>query len=325
MKTKSKLKLLTLVVLVTAYGCKKDKEIESVNNPASGGTSQTSNMANFFTSNGVPIQSFSIDASTFELIEGNKGTKISIPSGSFLTQGGAPINSGNIQIELREIFSKKDMILSGIPTMANKLPLISGGEIFIKAMQNGSELKLASKNSVTVEMPTGVSPDYNMQEFYSSNISATDSTSGWSSADSTVISVVQDTTWSGGGTSWPTYYYFQIDSMNWINCDYFWYDSSPKTDVMANLDTMFNSTNCVVFLSVDGINSIASMYFQNNSNYITYNFPIGKAVTFIAIAEINGQYYSAFISSTLVNNHIENITMNPTTLSQINSDLAGLP
>jgi hypothetical protein len=226
--------------------------------------------------------------------------------------------TGNITIELKEIFSKKDMILTGILPMSKYKPLVSGGEIYINATQNGQTLRLLPNKIIYATVPAGVNPSYQMQEFYSESNSLFDTT-GWTTNNNN-ISVVQDS--SGGSTFFN--YYFQIDSMQWINCDYFWYNTSPKTAVGVSLPSQFNSTNCLVFMSVDGQNSLGRL-FDFGGGFLTAEWPIGTVVTFIAIAEINGQYYSSFQGGTLVDNHVETISMNATTLTAIRTQLAGLP
>jgi hypothetical protein len=277
-------------------------------------------MSNFFVQNSVASQNFTVNANQYQTIYGASGAEIFIPANSFRTSANILV-TGNIDVELKEVYSKKDMILTGITTVSNGQLLVSGGEFFIKATQNGQVLKLSGSDIVYAKIPAGVNSSFQMQEFYAESISISDTTKDWSiSNDSTNITVVQDTV-SG---AFSNYYYFGIDSMNWINCDYFWNDPAPKTNVKVTLDQKFTPSNCIVFLSVNGVNSIASLYWFNGVYQIS-NIPTGKAVSFIAISEIDGQYYSAFLSTTITTNHNETLNLTPTTLNEIKNQLSILP
>lgn len=313
--------MLAALSAAVIASCKKKEDDPAPANPSSTTTTgggSTSNMGNFFTQNATASQTFTVSASLYQVISGTGGTQIVIPPGSFVTQANVPV-TGSVTIELKELYTKKDMILSGMVPTAGAFPLVSGGEFFIKATQGGQALKLSGSASVTALVPAGSTPSYQMNEFYAGNITAADS-SGWSTNNDST-SVVQDTTGFGSSTF---YYSFQIDSMNWINCDYFWNDPAPRTDITANVGTQFNASNCVVFMSVNGQNSIGQLY-NYSGTFESWNWPTGKAVTFVAIAEISGQYYSAFQSATLGMNHVENLTLTATTLSQIQTQLSALP
>lgn len=311
---KTKIISLSVLVAVSFFACKKENT-----QPEQPPTQHsTSNMGQFFINNAVASQHFTINAASYETIIGTGGIKFYIAPSSFVTATNGAV-TGNISIELKELYSKKDMILTGMLPMAGSNPLVSGGEFFIKATQGSQVLKLSGTANVQVLVPAGANPQNGMQEFYAGATTAVDTT-GWSTNNDS-ISVVQDTT-GGGGTN--NYYYFQIDSMNWVNCDFFYSDPAPKTNVTANPGTAYNDTNCVVYVSINGINTIGWMYY-NNGKYSTSNWPVGKAVTFIAISEINGQYYSCFKPSVITNNHNEPLSLTATTLAQIKQDLANLP
>lgn len=303
--------ILSASIVMAFFSCKKERldpaPASAINTPIS----------NFFVKNGVSAQTFTINSTAYQTITGSAGTFIYINPNSFVTQSNQPV-SGNVTIKLKEVYTKKDMILTGMIPMAGSLPLVSGGEFFIQATQNGEILKLSGSGSVQVSVPTGVTPSNLMNEFYADDLTITDST-GWSTNNDSII-VIQDSTGNGTGN----YYYFEIDSMDWINCDYFWNDPAPKTNISVNAGSEYNGTNCVVFMSIDGQNTIGQLYY-NNPSYTANGWPTGKAVTFIAISEINGQYYSAFKSALITVNHNETLNLSPTTEAQIIQDLANLP
>ncbi len=318
-----KLWSIAMIIAVGLTQCKKEEETAP---KPSGSGSTTSNINNFFVNNAVAKQIFTIDASQYQTVTGTKGTRVIFYPNSFKDALGNTV-SGNVRIELREIYSKADMIKSKAPTISGGNLLISGGEIFMEAFQGTQKLSLTGPNTAFVFMPTdntnnGTSPY--MLEFYSDQEFLTDSLDWDNSIDSSTVNVVVDSSGTFGGS---TYYYFPINSLNWINCDYFYSSPGPFTTATVNLSGQFTSSNTTVFLSFNGMNSAASLY-QGTSNQIFsawYSLPIGLNVTIVAISEIGGQYYSSFTPATLTSGFNVNITLNATTLAQINTDLSNLP
>lgn len=101
-------------------------------------------LTDFYNKNGAPVQSFNINSTTASTVTGAKGTVFSFPANIFVNAQNQPV-TGTVNITLREIYSNADMILSNKATVANNgtVPLISGGEFYISAAQNGSPLHLA--------------------------------------------------------------------------------------------------------------------------------------------------------------------------------------
>jgi len=85
-----------------------------------------------YSSDNIPAQLFSIDPSIDNIITSTNGTKIRIPKNSFLDSSGQTI-SGVVEIRLKEVFTKQDMVLGNLTTTFNGKPLETGGMIFIDA------------------------------------------------------------------------------------------------------------------------------------------------------------------------------------------------
>lgn len=312
MKMKQLWVMGAVAVSVAMVSCKKDQAPITYPTPSG----NTSSLGSFLDAQAPQMQFFTLNASTGGVVTGQNGTILNVAPNSFMIPGGSVV-SGNVTIQMKEVLSKEDMLFSGkMPVASNGQMLISGGEIFLKAFQGSTELQLVPNAQVFLSVPSSA-PSGSMMEFYSDD---TD-TSSWNLTDSTNLT----TTWDS--TSNNAYYYFQIDSMNWINCDYFM-SSGPLTGVEAEVGPDYDPSNCVLFISFDGINSITSLYNYSNHVYSTgsyYQLPIGMNVTFIAISEINGNYYSAFQSATIGVNHHEMLTLSATTHAQILTDISNLP
>jgi hypothetical protein len=318
MKTTVKSMLVAATVAaVTIMGCKKENDIAP--NPSTTGNASLSAL---FSEKAATKQIFTIDASQYQTIKGAKGTVLQFQPGSFINGSGQAV-TGNVKIELREMYTKADMIFSKAPTVSGNQLLISGGELFVQAFQNGAALSLASANSVLAKVPTGPNPGP-MREFYTSGPFETQEALNWSLADSSYTdSMFVDY----DSTDYISYYYFNLDGLNWINCDYFYESEGPFTNMDVNVGPQFSGTNCEVFVSFDGMNSVASLsdYDANHLFESDSDFPQGLNVHIVAIASVNGQYYSANIPATLGAIFSTNITLTTTTLSQITTMVNTLP
>ncbi|MGB0933298.1 MAG: hypothetical protein ACPGU5_03390 [Lishizhenia sp.] len=314
--------LLLSGVLLAFTACKKEDDAVSpiVPEPVVGAIqADGALLSNFFSvNNSTATQSFTIDATTPMSITGNKGTVIQFFGNSFQDASGNLV-SGNIDVDLIEIYEKVDMLLLNKQTLGDNngmlSPLISGGEFKITASQNGNDVSLIPgyNYNMMVQAPNGV--DQNMQIFYQS--SATADTLTWAQADSSLLF----------GTNGVYNGYF--DSLGWVNCDYFMSQTGPQTSVSVDLPAGLNNTNCSVFISFDGLNSLTSIYNYSNGLFNTgswYTLPVGLDVHFIALAFINNTPHVAIVPATITNNHLETITaLTATTPSQLTTDIQNLP
>ena len=100
-------------------------------------------------------QVFSVDANTSTTLTAQEGTQIWL-SGSNFTDGAGNALSGNVQIELVEIYSVTDMILTNKCTMANAgngqlAMLSSGGEFYVNVTQNGNPVTIAEPLNISTK------------------------------------------------------------------------------------------------------------------------------------------------------------------------------
>lgn len=319
---KNQILISVMFVLALFLGsCKKDK---TLNSPVTAGSTQNVNsteLKSFFTTNlKDQEQNFIIDADTPSLITGANGSTIQFFANSFMDASGNIVN-GNIDITLVEIMGKSDMILMNKPTLAYGInsdlaPLVSGGELRVTAKQNGNVLKLRPgyPYNMTVPAPNGTNPD--MSLFYGIN---KNDTLIWDLPDSSsFLSPLNGNAYTG-----------YIDSLNWINCDYFYNNPNPQTFVEVDLPSGFTNNNCIIYISFDNLNAITTFHNYSNGTYTTapsYRLPIGLEVHFIALSIINGSPNVAIIPSTIADNHHEIIpSLTATTTSQFAADLSNLP
>jgi len=294
---------LVFIALFTFNSCEKETEIIVI--PSTVNPTQTSNLDKFFEDNlEEATQSITIDPSTSQSFTSNKGITYTYGANTFTNSAGVAV-SGTLTIELIEALTKKEMMMLNRPTFTHDGELlVSGGIVYLNATQNGQQLSINDNNPVYVSIPAN---NYVAMDFFDGSFDSQGGF-GWDeSEDDTVITNTNDST---GQNFWFSFD-FEIDSIGWINCDYFYSSGDPLTQVQVILPDTFNGDNSAVFIYYDDINSVASLSDYDNDGTFdlgaNYSTPIGMDVSFIVISESNGTFYYALVSATIVQNHIETI------------------
>ena len=84
----------------------------------------------------------SLNPQTVEVITGNEGTRIIIPSGSLVFEDGTPCNTP-YNAKVWEFYDFTDILLSGLTTMSDKGALQTGGMTYVELSSEGRKLNLA--------------------------------------------------------------------------------------------------------------------------------------------------------------------------------------
>lgn len=317
---------VALLSISVINGCKK----ETAAPPVVTNTNTTSNynLGAFFSQNGVPIQTYNINALSGGSFTTPKGTVVNIPANAFNTSNGTAY-TGNVTIKFRDIYTKSDMLLSNVPTNTSQgSPLKSGGEFFIKAVaSNGSALQLNGSAPIKVKQPlNGWKLDSAMAPFSNGDTAIiTGIAGGWGPAP-----------WSDSVNYTALNYVFTlytftypIDSGSWCNSDNSQYFSAyPQVQfTIQSSDDSINPANTNVYLLFNGINSMVHVYYGNTVSGIAsfpyFYAPQGLKCTVVAIQSLsNGRLRSAFVPTTITSGGTVNFTGTPTTLSAFKTTLA---
>jgi hypothetical protein len=268
-------------------------------------------------------QHFQVDVSVTSTIEGEHGLQATFYPNTLMDENGNDI-TGFVDVELVEIFNKKDMILKNKPTLSyhqgEYKPLISDGEFYISVTQNNNPVFLKPYLEVKVTIPRN---DF--------SVTSTPRFLGTEANDTLIWNMDYDSTafFSTGGNPNSTIWTTSLPLFNWINCDWFMSDPRPLTIVEAELPPGYDNTTCMVFISFDGLNTCTSFRSYSNSIVSTapwYNLPIGLEVHFVAITVINNVAYCEIIPDVIEENHrvqISNLQM--VTGSELETLLDALP
>ncbi|WP_292943561.1 hypothetical protein [Olleya sp. UBA1516] len=253
---------------------------------------------------------FNADDGNITLTSAN-GVQINI-NGNCLTLNGNPV-TGQVQLEYVELFEKGNMLTTNKPTMgtlpnSDKTLLISGGEFFIEATQNGSALDTTCGLQLIIpaSLTGGADP---LMSLWEGEIDAEDNLT-WDE--------VEDATGQGGVFVEGSEYYGLLQGFGWSNVDRFYSDPRPKTLIQVQAPIGYNFTNSAVYLSYDGEDSgLAALdTYDGTLNLFSEHYgqiPIGLECHVIFVTEDNGVWRYAIKPVTIVANDIITFTMDDTT------------
>jgi len=292
--------------LTATISCKKDATTSPSTNTTPPGVTGATTLQAFYNANGVKAQSFVLNNSTGGTLKGANGGKYFFPA-NFFVNGANQAISGNVTVQLKEIFTPSNMILSNMATMAGNRGLLSGGEFNITATQNNQPLKAAAGVAFNAHLPADSLPD---------------TVAVWN---------FNNNTW---GNSYGNYAYslgpdticINSDSINWINAD-FYYPNSSFYQLTINVPNAPNVSQTCIYVYVNGYKAIWESSFVSGTEFQTpTDIPAGAPLTIIGICTASdGTLYSFFYPYT---NPGSNNTITPsfsaTTVSAFTTQLKAL-
>ncbi|GAB3823795.1 hypothetical protein [Hymenobacter jeollabukensis] len=251
----------------------------------------------------APAQSFTVNpapGATASFVTA-KGARVTVPYGAFVQADGVTPATGAVQLTVREILRKPDMVLSAMPTVSNGEILVSGGQYYLRATQNNARLRLKPSARLYIKAPNPVGqPDYAMRLFFGSPMA--NGSVNWTPQPQQNPSTISVDSLGQGN-----FYNLTLnnDSLGWINCDRF-ANINPKTTVTATIAVPAAEVepgNTMVFWVFNSINSVARGYVTTGQNTVTTpNMPVGLSVTAVVIRLVNGQYYFGKQTATVAAN-----------------------
>ncbi|SDG62014.1 hypothetical protein [Winogradskyella thalassocola] len=231
-----------------------------------------------------------------------------------LTDNGNPV-SGDITLEYVEIFEKGSMLTTNKPTMG-KLPngdkalIITGGEFFIEATQNGTILdtNCGLQLMIPTSLTGGADPDMSLW-------------TGEIDADGNLVwDEIEDNTNGDGGLFLEgENYYGILDGFGWTNVDKFYNDPRPKTTLQVEAPGGYDNQNSAIYLSYDGeLPALAQLdTYDDTLNIFSEHYgqiPIGLDCHVIFISEADGEWRYAIKPVTIVANEIITFYLGETTV-----------
>lgn len=150
-------KIILFFVTIFFFSCQDEKKVETENNPAS----KVKNLANSFKTD--KLQTFEFILKEDTLFVGKEGTKIFIPKDLFENY-----TNGKITFELKEFYSKEDIILNCLSTITDKDELLeSSGMFYVNFKEDGKQLSIKEGKNYNVEIAN--KPLSNSNIYYNDN------------------------------------------------------------------------------------------------------------------------------------------------------------
>jgi hypothetical protein len=283
--------LCCLVTVLSLIACQPEKSFDR--------KEEQTSLEDFYKKNQSSFQSFSISSSSGGTATTSRNIKVYFPANGFVTNEGSPV-SGNISIDVKEIFTPSEMILNSMPTMSGGLPLESGGEFQIKATKNGESLKLSPGKFLRIQFPSTQSINMNGMEVFN-GVADSRGNVDWSLNTNPGNFVVRDSMFLVGTTA-----SLFCDKTEWINCDKFINEPVVEFSVVPANAPSNDSTN--VFVHLTGRNSVVKMNWTQGLSYFNSGKLLAVPSTIIGISVKNGQLYAS-ITPVIVRNG-ESVTMN---------------
>lgn len=256
------------------------------------------------------------------------GVEITI-NGNCLTKNGIGV-TGAVDIEFVEIFNKGTMLTTNKPTMGilpdgDKALLISGGEFFVEATQNGIALDTSCDFQLII--PAALTGGVDNDMILWNGIIDEDGNLAWAENKR------DGANGQGGVFGEGNSYYAFIGDFGWSNVDRFYSDPRPKTTILVDVPEGYNNTNSAVYLSYDGEDTglanldtydpITGLFSEHYGQ-----IPIGLECHVIFISEEDGDWKYAIKAVTIVENGIITINENETSVvteAQLTTIINGLP
>ncbi|MEL6867221.1 MAG: hypothetical protein AAFP19_22540, partial [Bacteroidota bacterium] len=234
-----------------------------------------------FDSIGLAPDFYQIDVSEEVELVTEGGSQLLIPKGALKRADGSEV-SGEVELELVELFSKSDMLLSNIPTVSEGQLLESGGAFQLLFRKDGDLLQLNEELKLTFPIHSEVANPEDMEVFYGRFDGAEPDERLWLPAQDGSRVVLQDTTVQST-------YQMYFNNLDWINCDRFYDLNAPKTAISAT-PTSFGTIllDAQGFVVFKNLNSVMRMDYRDDF-FSAFNVPEGEEVHIVLIAFDRGQ------------------------------------
>ncbi|MCB0630510.1 MAG: hypothetical protein R2824_13010 [Saprospiraceae bacterium] len=244
-----------------------------------GGSMSVQLLDNFFNENRSIGQTFVIDPTRRTTLVGNRGTRLTIPANSFKDLSGWPVNEP-VKLFLKEIFTRPQMIISGLTNTSEDRILESAGQLYLKAESEGRSLKLAAPVSVDIPLMLGVDNPLASQLF-SGGISQTSSFGSGHRFDWKLSKQEQIQLKTLGGKK---YLNFPIGELNWWNCTSFFHRRRNRVmlSVRWTAGTELPAEDIAAFLVFRDFNAVIRMY-PGRHGFSSWNIPKGLYARIVLI------------------------------------------
>lgn len=270
-----------------------------------------------------------VTAGRLTTITFSRGTRLTFYPNSFKDGAGNLITSGQVCIELTEIYKTGDMIANRVTTMEGSNLLTSGGQVLIYASRGGEKV-FANKYGIAFKQPA---PSAQPMGLYLGNSRNADSVVTWTSVGEPVPGTRDTIAPAPGDTAsgWGSGLWYMFDSctdFTWINCDRFYEHTGTRSSIKLVVPgTDVTNGNTQAFLVIPSINACINYTFSAATplSFTVNNVPDGLNAIAVVISKRNNRYYYYQTPSFTVGAGITaDATLTEVTLPYIKAQLAAL-
>ena len=279
----------------------------------------------------VPTILDSVNISTGGSIRISELLEIQFPASGCLFTSGSNVGgvcSGIIKVEVTHLRKKGDMVRNAKPTTSFGKILITGSAFSIRAFQNGQTLGLAPGKEIKLSFKEP-SPVNDMRVFYGVQNLAGTQPAGTN----------PEFTWTQSNDSSRVSTFTRTDTLqnvirgydlwsrklNWINCDYFYDTTQPRTRINVLLSPNFTNNNTMVYAVFKDLRSVVMLNAEFSSrSFTTFNMPIGKSITLVSISKIGDSFFLGKKEVLISSGMASNLQPEKKTKAEIISFLDGL-
>lgn len=251
-------------------------------------------------------QEFTFDASQSMItLTSEKGVQITLYPGC-LTKNGNPV-TGSVDLEYIEVFNRGNMLTANKPTMGlmpngDKGLLISGGEFYINATQDGVQLAISCGMQLQVPASLTGGTDNDMTLWFGQEDENGDLV--WDEVNPDNTGQQEAGVGAEGGS-----YYCYFNHFGWTNIDKFYNDPRPKTTIYVDVPEGYDNTNSAVFVAYVGEeNGLALLdVYDEDTELFSEHYgliPIGLECYVIFASEQDGEWIYAIKAVTIVEDQI---------------------
>jgi len=243
-------------------------------------------------------------------------------NGSCLTLNNTAI-TGQVDVSYVELFGKGNMLTTNKPTMGvlpngDKALLISGGEFYLNATQNGEQLDLGCP--FQLEIPTSLTggDDYDMVLW--DVITDEDGDIAWEQDMDPNTGGGNDELFLENGQTGGGVYYTFLGDFGWTNVDKFYNDPRPKTTILVDVPDNYDNENSAVYISFDGEDNALAHLDTYNADTGLFSehygqIPIGLECHIIFVTEEGGDWRYAIQEVTIVADDTITFNMGETSIA----------
>jgi hypothetical protein len=296
---KQKTLILSIIVATIFIGCNNDQEKKVKINPLN----ELEQVDNLLSEIAEKPQQLTAPSDKATNVKGAKGTTIHVDPNRLETVDGSPLGD-DIQIELLEMTDNSSMLLNNTQTVSNGQILVTGGAYYLNMTSDGKQLKIKKEKGLEVEFPKLTDDEMDLflgerdslnqinwietdQQFEAKEVDLEES-------QGALMEQLSDTASNENlsETEIATYEAVELMNFGWINCDRFWNDPSPKTDIqlLVNNDSLAGARIYAVFKDINSI--MTEKYWRSRKDTAAFrNIPVGKELTIIALSANNETPY----------------------------------